>query len=166
MEQQLASVMETMVKYDHGDAKRIQHFVKVHNFAATIGTSEGMDAPTLFVLETAAILHDIGIHAAELKYGNCNGKAQEELGPSEAHRLLTEVGGYTQAQIERICWLIAHHHTYSPIESIDHRILIEADFLVNAYEDHLSPDAIRTFRDKVFRTATAIRLLNSMFDLH
>lgn len=166
MERQLASVMEAMVAYDHGDAKRIQHFIKVHNFAATICTSEGIDAPTQFVIETAAILHDIGIHAAELKYGNCNGKAQEELGPAEAQLLLSDVGGYTQAQIEQICWLIAHHHTYSLIESIDHRILVEADFLVNAYEDHLSQDAIRTFRDKVFRTPTAIRLLNSMFDIY
>ncbi len=77
MDKQVAEVMRAMVAYDHGDARRIQHFIKVHDLAATIGVSEGLNAPILFTLEVAAILHDIGIHAAEQKYGNCNGKAQK-----------------------------------------------------------------------------------------
>ncbi len=165
MDKQLAAVMRAMVAYDHADAKRIQHFVKVHDLAATIGVSEKIDAETLFILETASILHDIGIHAAEAQYGHCHGKAQEELGPAEAQQLLAEVGGFTATQMKRICWLIAHHHTYEPITDIDHRILVEADFLVNAYEDHLSAEAIRTFRDKVFRTETGITLLSQMFNV-
>ena len=88
---QLAQLMRAMINYDSGDAPRIQHFVKVHNFAATIGVAEHLDEETQFILESAAILHDIGIHPAEAKYGNCNGKAQEELGPSEAHKLLATV---------------------------------------------------------------------------
>ena len=88
---QLAQLMRAMINYDSGDALRIQHFVKVHNFAATIGVAEHLDEETQFILEAAAILHDIGIHPAEAKYGNCNGKAQEELGPSEARKLLTKV---------------------------------------------------------------------------
>lgn len=165
MNKQLAAVMRAMVAYDHGDARRVQHFVKVHDLAATIGVSEEIDTPTLFVLEVAAILHDIGIHAAEARYGHCNGKAQEELGPAEARQLLAAVGGFTETQTERVCWLIAHHHTYEPITDIDHRILVEADFLVNAYEDRLSQKAIRTFRDKVFRTQTGKELLSQMFNV-
>jgi hypothetical protein len=42
---------------------------------------------------------------------------------------------------------------------------LEADFLVNAYEDQLDVDAIRTFRDKVFRTGSGISLLNTHFDI-
>lgn len=33
---------------------------------------ENIDAKKLFIIETAAIVHDIGIKAAEEKYGNCN----------------------------------------------------------------------------------------------
>ena len=65
--------MAAMTAYDKGDVPRIQHFVKVHNFAATIAAAEDLDPKTTFILETAAILHDIGIHPAEAKYGNCNG---------------------------------------------------------------------------------------------
>lgn len=166
MDDKVAEVMRAMVRYDQGDAKRIQHFVKVHDFAATIGVVERLNTQILFILEVAAILHDIGIHAAEKKYGNCNGKAQEELGPAEAEHLLAEVGGFTNEQTERICWLIAHHHTYDPIESIDHRILVEADFLVNAYEDNLTEEAIRTFYHKVFRTTMGKELLCAQFALY
>ena len=51
-----------------------------------------MDAKTLFILETAALTHDIGIHLCEEKYGNCNGKLQEKEGPAIAEKLLAELG--------------------------------------------------------------------------
>lgn len=159
----LARLMRAMVKYDCGDVPRIQHFVKVHNFAATIGVSEGLDEETQFVLEAASILHDIGIHPAEAKYGSSMGKYQEELGPEEARKVLTEVGGFTIAQVDRICWLIGHHHTYTNVTTIDHRILLEADFLVNSYEDNISTEGIVAFRDNVFRSPSAIEMLNNMW---
>ena len=130
----LANLMRAMIKYDGGDAPRIQHFVKVHDFARMIAIAEGMSQEDLFVLEAAAILHDVGIHVSEARYGNCDGKHQEELGPDEARKVLSEVDGFTAAQTERICWLIAHHHTYQDVTSLDHRILLEADFLVNSFE--------------------------------
>lgn len=161
----LARLMRAMINYDSGDVSRIQHFVKVHDFAATIGIAECLDEGTLFVLEVAAILHDIGIHPAEAKYGNSNGKAQEELGPAEARKVLEEVGGFTNAQIDRVCWLIGHHHTYNDVKDADHRILLEADFLVNSYEDNVSKDGIVAFRNNVFRSESAIEMLNRMWNL-
>ena len=123
----LANLMRAMIKYDGGDAlPRIQHFVKVHDFARMIAIAEGMNQEDLFVLEAAAILHDVGIHVSEAKYGNCDGKHQEELGPDEARKVLSEVDGFTAAQTDRICWLIAHHHTYKDVIALDHRILLEA----------------------------------------
>ena len=37
--------------------------------------------------------------------------------------------------------------TYKDVTSLDHRILLEADFLVNSFEDHLAPEGIITFRN-------------------
>ena len=102
MKLQHAKLIQAMVEYDKGDVPRIQHFMKVHDFAVTIAQLENVDEDTLFILETAAILHDIGIHVSEQKYGNCNGKHQEEEGPAEAIKLLQQVGGYTEQQIERV----------------------------------------------------------------
>lgn len=163
MKQQHARLIQAMVEYDGGDVPRIQHFMKVHDFAVTIAQLEGVDEATIFILETAAILHDIGIHVSEQKYGNCNGKHQEEEGPAEARKVLAQVGGYTPEQIERVCFLIAHHHTYKNVEGIDWQILLEADFLVNAYEDHIALDGIKTFEANVFKTATGKHLLEEMF---
>ena len=38
-----------------------------------------------------------------------------------------------------------------------------ADFLVNSFEAHLAPESIITFRDHVFRSKSAIRMLNDMW---
>ena len=100
-----------MIEYYRGDAKRIQHFIKVYNFASLLGRQEQLDEETLFILETAAIVHDIGIRICEQKYGICDGKHQELEGPAEAEKLLIKTGNYTCEQIERVCWLVGHHHT-------------------------------------------------------
>ena len=83
-----------MIELYHGDAKRIQHFCKVHSYAKLIAEMEKVDAKTLFILETAALTHDIGIHLCEEKYGNCNGKLQDIEGPAVA-----------QKQLEPICFV-------------------------------------------------------------
>lgn len=165
MEMQHAKLMDAMIAYDHGDVKRIQHFVKVHDFAAAIGMLEKLDEETQFILESAAILHDIGIHISEQKYGSSNGKYQELEGPAEAEKLMRKVGGYTESQIDRIRYLIGHHHTYHEIDGMDYQILIEADFLVNLYEDGESKETAEAVRSRIFRTEAGIRFLSQMFGI-
>lgn len=152
-----------MMEFDTKDAKRIQHFLKVYEFAHLIGTKEGLEKETQKILEIAAILHDIGIHPSEEKYGRCDGKLQEQEGPAYARELLQEFPEVTEEEIERICYLIAHHHTYKNVQGMDHQILLEADFLVNAFEDELPQTAIDTFKEKVFETRSGIELLEIMF---
>jgi hypothetical protein len=87
---------------------------------------------------------------------------QQTEGPPEAEKLLEKLEVEAPI-IERVCWLIAHHHTYDRIEGTDYQILVEADFLVNAYEDALSPDAIAAFGKKIFRTKAGKYLLETMY---
>ena len=54
-----------MIDYNNGDPKRIQHTTKVHAYASMIGKCEELDEDTLFILESAALVHDIGIRASE-----------------------------------------------------------------------------------------------------
>ena len=155
-----------MIDYNNGDPKRIQHTTKVHAYASMIGSSEGLDEETLFILESAALVHDIGIRASEQKYGHQNGKLQEQEGPAVAREMLTRIGGYSERQIERICWLVGHHHTYHVCEDLDYQILIEADFIVNLYEDNESPHAIRAVRKNIFRTGSGTKMLETMFGIN
>ena len=154
-----------MTEFNAGDPKRIQHFIKVYEFAHVIAVKEGMDEAALRILDIASIMHDIGIRPSEEKYGRCDGKLQEQEGPSYAREMLAEFLEVSDDEIERVCYLIAHHHTYENVDGLDYRILLEADFLVNAMEDELKKDAIIHFRDKVFETKTGIHLLNTMFGL-
>ena len=160
-----SKLIQKAIAFDHGDAKRIQHFLKVHAFAALIGHLENIPQETQDLLEAAAILHDIGIHAAEEKHHSTAGKYQELEGPAIARDLLEGFEACNADFIDRVCFLIAHHHTYNVVDSVDYQILLEADFLVNAYEDQLSPQAILSFRDKVFRTPAGIALLNTTYAL-
>lgn len=157
-------LLKEMIAYYRGDPKRIQHFLKVYQFAKMIGEEEGLKEDTQYILETAAIVHDIGIKPAEEKYGNCNGELQEQEGPAEAEKLLGMLG-YEPEVIDRVSFLVGHHHTYQNVDGIDYRILLEADFLVNLYEDGLKSEAVRKAYDTIFRTRTGKELCRVMFDL-
>ena len=76
---------------------------------------------------------------------------QEQEGPTYARRMLEDLS-LDAADIERVCYLVAHHHTYTDMDGIDYQILVEADFLVNFYEDGLSTEAIQSAMEKIFRT--------------
>ena len=157
------NVIHEMILFDRGDARRIQHFLKVYQFAALIGKLEGLSPEQQEILEIAAILHDIGIIPSEKKYGISNGKLQEQEGPAYARELLNRIGGYGQEFIDRVCFLIAHHHTYEGVDGLDWQILLEADFLVNSFEKNMPEEAIKKFRASVFRTKSGIALLNNQY---
>lgn len=154
-----------MTEFNARDPKRIQHLIKVYEFAHVIGVKEQLEEQQLRILDMAAIMHDIGIRPSEEKYGRCDGKLQEQEGPAYAKEMLAEFSEVSEIETERICYLIAHHHTYDNVDGLDYRILLEADFLVNAMEDDLPKDAIVTFRDKVFETKTGLYLIDTMFGL-
>lgn len=151
-----------MIKLYRGDAKRIQHFCKVHSYAKLIAENEDMDKKDLFILEAAALTHDIGIHVCEEKYGNCNGKLQEKEGPAIAEKLLQELG-FTEDVSERVQYLIAHHHTYDKIDGMDYQILVEADFLVNIMEDNLSKEAASHAYHTIFKTECGRQICRDMY---
>jgi hypothetical protein len=158
------TLLREMIAYYEGDPKRIQHFLKVYEFSKLIGECEQLDENTQFLLETTAIVHDIGIKAAEMKYHSTSGKLQEQEGPSIARDLLLSLG-YEAETIDRVCYLVGHHHTYTDMVGMDYQILVEADFLVNLYEDHVSLDAVRSAYEKIFVTKTGKELCRTIFGL-
>ena len=115
-------------------------------------------------MEAAGLIHDCGIVAGEAKYGkgHCTGKIQEQEGPAVARKILSDLG-YEAKAVERICYLVGHHHTYTNIDGLDYQILVEADFLVNFYEDDLRKEAIAHTVAKIFRTASGKKLASTMF---
>ena len=164
MEQQevLDRLCLAMFDFNRGDPMRAQHFIKVHRFAQLIGRGENLSEHLQFVLEAAALVHDIGIRPAEEKYGSSNGKLQEQEGPAYAADLLKKLD-FAPEDIERICYLVGHHHTYDQIDGPDYQILVEADFLVNFYEDQISPEGSWYALEQIFRTKTGKALYHTIY---
>lgn len=158
----VAAITEEMIRYNARDLRRIAHALKVYAYAEAIGELEGLDAATLLILRLAAVLHDIGIHESERKYGSPTGIYQQIEGPPIAGEMLLKHGA-SQKVTDRVCYLIAHHHTYKEIDGIDYQILIEADFLVNIQEDDMSPFATRSAVEKYFKTPSGIRFANALY---
>lgn len=158
----LNCLYKNMITYFAGDPKRIQHFVKVHSFAKLIAQAENLTDEQLLILEAAAYVHDIGIKPAEYEQGKCNGKLQERYGPAEAENML-QACGFSEQQTKRVSYLVGHHHTYTDIDGIDYQILVEADFLVNLYEEHCSKEAIQHTCQKIFKTKTGKNICKTMF---
>lgn len=160
----LDTLTKKMIGYYRCDPKRIQHFIKVHSFAALIGRREGLEEKELFTLESAALVHDIGIKQAERLYGECGGKLQEKLGPPAAREMLTELG-FESSVIDRVCYMVSRHHTYTDIDGKDMQILIEADFLVNLYEDAVAPEGVMSAYRNIFRTESGKQICREMFGI-
>ncbi len=159
-----AKVFRAMFEYENGVTHRIQHFTKVHNYAALIAMGENVDKETEELIELTAMVHDIGIKPALEKYGSSAGPYQEKEGEIVSKELLRECG-VDEKSIERISYIVGHHHTYKGVDGIDWQIILEADFLVNGFEEKLSKDAIIRSRDTWFKTETGKTLLNQMFGL-
>lgn len=155
-------LIEKMVEYYAGDPKRVQHFLKVYEFAKLIGVAEKISEKEYDILKTAAIVHDIGIKISEQKYGCSSGKYQELEGPAVAEPMLISCG-YEEEMIDRILFLIANHHTYDRIEGVDYQILVEADFLVNLFEDGCSKETAEKVKHNIFKTKTGTWYLEQMF---
>lgn len=159
---QIAEIMEKMITYSRGNLHDVNHLLKVWGYAKTIGELEGLDRETQFILETAAITHDIACPLCREKYGNTDGKHQEKEGEPLVRDFLKDTG-MTEAQIDRVAYLVGHHHTLSHIQGMDYQILIEADYLVNADESGYSLDNIENFGRRIFKTRAGRALLGAMW---
>ena len=158
----IASAAQKMIACSGGALHDIDHFLKVWSLARTIGELEGLDGHTQEVLELAAVVHDIACPLCREKYGSASGRNQELESPPLVEAFFADLPA-DRSDVDRISWLVAHHHTYTNVDGLEHRILLEADFLVNADEGGSSRAAIEAFRTNVFRTAAGLKLLDSIY---
>ncbi len=162
MKENISLIINEMIKYYAKDPRRVNHFLKVFSFAKSIGELEKLDEKTQDILEIAAVMHDIGIKLSEEKYNSSAGNYQEIEGPPVAKGILLKYN-FDETFIDRVCYLIGHHHTYGEIDGIDYQILIEADFLVNIYEDEIKIPQIESIKEKYFKTKAGTEFLINLY---
>lgn len=158
----VSQILEDMIHYSKGNLHDIAHFMKVYSFARTIAVEEGVKDDLLISIEITAILHDISCPLCRIKYGNTNGKHQEEESGPLVKDFLKDYPIEEKTK-ERINYIISHHHTITNVDGIDYQIILEADFLVNADESHMNREQIMNAEEQFFKTASGRRILESMY---
>ena len=160
----IPQLTEKMIAFSKSDLHDIEHFMKVWGYAKTIGELEALDEGTQFTLELAALTHDIACPLCREKYGSSIWAKQEEEGGPMVQDFLADTA-LSPAIIDRVAYLVGHHHTLTGIEGTDYQILIEADYTVNAAEKGLEKGEIAAFVAEHFRTKSGIALIKSVFGL-
>jgi hypothetical protein len=152
-----------MKHYFKKDFRRIGHATKVARYADQIVREEKGDPA---VVLSAAYLHDIGIHEADWKHQSAEAKYQEEEGPPIARDILTRLGAQPDL-IEEVCDLIAHHHHPRPEETVNFKVVYDADLIVNLEENQserkLPKEKLAAWIDKNSLTETGRKLAKSIF---
>jgi len=145
------------------DFKRIGHATKVARYAEQIVKEEKGDPA---IVLSAAYLHDIGIKEAEAKYQSNEPKYQEELGPPIARDILTKLGANPEL-IEEVCDIVGHHHHPRPVETINFKVVYDADMIVNLEENQqeskLAPEKLEAMIEKNFLTESGRQLARKTF---
>ena len=157
-----SKLFNEMESYFGKDKRRIDHAHKVVEFAEEI--LKDSDNINELVIISAAVLHDIGIHACEKKYGSSAGHLQEKEGPPIAEGILIKLG-FGKENIEEICQIIAHHHSPGKINTQNFRVLYDADWLVNLKDEVDTKDKVklRQIIDKVFLTPAGKSLAEKIY---
>ena len=158
----IAEILDRMIAYPGNTVHDIEHLLKVWGYARTIGQLEGLDEHTQRLTEIAAIVHDIACPSLRARYGCCNGKRQEQEGVPMAEAFLRECG-LPEADVQRVAFLVGHHHTFTGVDGIDWQILLEADYLVNGSESGFSMANLRNFAERICRTRAGRALFKSVY---
>ncbi|MHB8276873.1 MAG: HD domain-containing protein [Candidatus Humimicrobiaceae bacterium] len=82
------------------------------------------------VVIPAAILHDIGITLCERKYNSSEGSLQEIEGPPIAREILESLK-IDEKIIKEVCEIVTSHHSPGEINTVNFKIIWDADCLVN-----------------------------------
>lgn len=142
----------------------IEHTMKVLEFAEQIMEGEKIPHDKRELISITAILHDIGIKEAILKYNSAAAKYQEREGQIKA-RIILERVGYPKAEADRVCYIVGNHHSESKIDGIDFQIQWEADMLVNLANMEIKGDRVKLKEtiDRNFKTETGKKLAYSIY---
>ena len=143
------------------DQRRIDHALRVLDHAETILQAEGGDPLTI---RAAAILHDIGIHAAERKHGSPAGRFQEIEGPPIARAILEEFQ-LDDKTIDHVCRIVGSHHSAKDIDTREFRTIWDADWLVNIPDERAgaSREKLAKLIGRVFKTKRGRGLAEELF---
>jgi hypothetical protein len=121
-----------MKRYFGQDFKRIGHAANVARYAERIVKEEKGDPA---VVLCAAYLNGIGIDEAERRYSDTAARYHQKEGIPIAREILTRLGARGEL-VDEVCHIIGHHHDPEDEESLNFKIVYDADLIVSLEEQH------------------------------
>lgn len=121
-----------MRRYFGEDSGRIKHADEVARYAEEIGK---LEKGNMAVIMAAAYLHAIGLREAERKFGPSAAGHRHTEGPPVARELLTGLRAES-GLVEEVCDIIGHHHAPGASETINFKVLHDADLIVKLEEQY------------------------------
>jgi len=157
-------VLEEMKKVFKDHPSQIEHTFNVLDYANNIMEGEQVEADDREFISIVVILHDIGVIAAIRKHGSSDAPYQEKEGAVVARKILEKVG-HNPNTIDRVCYIVGNHHTFSKIDGIDFQILWEADLLENLKTRDVikNKEKLKEVIDKNFKTSTGKKLAYTQY---
>ena len=158
LEKALTNEMKTLFG---NDGKRVEHALKVTQYAKLL-LKEEAGKPEVVI--PATLLHDIGIHEAERKYGSAAGPYQEQEGPPIACTIMKELG-IDESIIKEVCSIIGNHHSPGKINTLNFKVLHDADWLVNLSDEYDCSDKEKLLRiiNKIFLTSSGKKMAKKIY---
>ena len=141
----VAMKMKTVL---HGDAVKVQHFVRVYTLAKTIGELEKLTEEEQENLELAAVVHNI--------------EGEEKI--PTVRDILNSCGVEPDTAM-RVCHIVENMDNYEHISSLYHQIFIEARMIVEFKEHNTPSDEIVKFAEERFITNCGKLFLKRAFDV-
>ena len=134
-----------MKQFHDGDPEKVQHFVRVYTLAKSIGELEKLSDEEQYVLELAAVVHDVDGDRIPI-----------------VRDILRECG-VSEASAMRVCHMVENTENYEHIGTLDHQILIEAKMIVDFKEQNTPINDIVRKAEDIFITNTGKLFLKRAF---
>lgn len=157
--------MEMIVCFAAEDPLSIAHTQAVVDYTGQIAAGEGWDARRIFLVKTAALLHDIGCPAARAAHGKSLPPYQEEEGGKITRELLAPLREFSRAEAEWVTQVVGSHHRIAAARELRFEPLFEADLIVNLLEGYYERDRAAFYRDRMVVTASGRRIFDTVFGL-
>lgn len=153
-----AYLLYNVLCYEDGHSRHTQHILKVYALAKLLGEREKISVEEQQILQAAAILHDIAIKYCKEHYnGDASQDKQKQVAPFLEKRFL-KAANYLPSYVPKIIELVNCHHDYDKPKSRLLQLLIEADLIVNCYENRPDHENMKLIKE-IFQTKGGTKLL-------
>ena len=154
-------IIKKMMAYFAYNSNHINHAYRVLHYAEEIS---GIENGVPDVVISSAILHDIGIPGCEKKYGSTEGQLQEIEGPPVAREILESLG-IDEETIKEVCEIIGCHHSPGEIDTVNFKIMWDADWLVNLPDVYDVKDRVKLQEiiSETFMTKEGLKIAKELY---